>query len=206
LPKGSHRGGILTMAGVLAVSSYPHRTSPVLRGKWILETILGSPPPPPPPDVPELEESTDESEPKTLRERLEKHRENPACASCHDKIDPLGFGLENFDAIGRWRIQDASKPIDASGQLPNGQTFEGPDELKKILLEQKDEFIRHLTVKMLSYALGRGLQMEDQCTVDRIIESLQQQEYKARVLIWEIIKSIPFRYRPANEVEQIARK
>lgn len=201
LPKGSHRGGVMTMAGVLTVSSYPHRTSPVLRGKWVLETILGSPPPPPPPNVPELEEETDEEKPKTLRERLMAHRKNPACASCHDRIDPIGFAFENFDAVGRWRDQESGKPIDASGQLPNGQSFQNVDELKSLLMERKDDFIRHLTTKMLGYALGRGLVMEDQCTVNQIVETLKKNDYKAQVLIWEIINSVPFRYRPANEVQ-----
>ncbi|MDP8244303.1 MAG: DUF1588 domain-containing protein [Candidatus Hinthialibacter antarcticus] len=199
LPPKSHRGGIITMAGVLTVSSYPHRTSPVLRGKWIMETVLGTPPPPPPPDIPELPENHSDEKPKTLRERLEIHRANPACASCHDRIDPLGFGLDNFDAIGRWRTKDANQKIDASGQLPNGDQFNGPDELKQILLERKDDFVRHLTAKMLGYALGRGLIMEDYCTVDRIVEELKRNDYKAQTLLWEIIQSVPFRYHKAKE-------
>lgn len=199
LPKGSHRGGIVTMAGVLTVSSYPNRTSPVLRGKWVMETILGTPPAPPPPNVPELPENHSDQKPKTLRERLEIHRENPACATCHDRIDPLGFGLDNFDAVGQWRTKDEGQKIDASGQLPNGDQFDGPEELKQILLERKDDFVRHLTAKMLGYALGRGLVMEDYCTVDKIVEQLKLNDYKAQTLLWEIIQSVPFRYHQAKE-------
>ncbi len=199
LPEGSKRGGILTMAGVLAVNSLPHRTSPVLRGAWIMDAVLGTPPPPPPPNVPELPETLSDEKPKTLRERLEIHRENPACASCHDRIDPLGFGLENFDAIGRWRDKDEGQFIDASGQLSNGDQFDGPDGLKQILLKRKDDFIRHLTAKMLGYALGRGLVMEDYCTVDQIVEQLKQNDYKAQTLIWGIIQSVPFRYHRPTE-------
>lgn len=198
LPDNSPRGGVLTMASVLAVSSYPHRTSPVLRGKWVLETIMGTPPPPPPPNVPELEEEQTEN-PQTLRARLEQHRANPACAACHDRIDPIGFGLENFDVLGRWRDEDAGKPIDSSGILPNGKQFNGAGELKQIILERKDDFIRHFTVKMLGYALGRSLVTEDYCTVDHIVQQLKNDDYRAKTLIYEIVKSIPFRYHRANE-------
>jgi hypothetical protein len=129
LPEGSHRGGLLGMSAVLAVSSHPHRTSPVLRGKWLLEAILGTPPPPPPPNVPKLDDVKPGDAPATLRERLAQHREDPVCAGCHSRIDPLGFALENYDVLGRWRTEDAGKPIDASGKLPDGTVFEGPDEL-----------------------------------------------------------------------------
>lgn len=199
LPEGSHRGGIVTMAGVLAVSSYPTRTSPVLRGKWVLETLLGTPPPPPPPNVPDLEENKEGAAPKTLRERLEMHRENPVCASCHDRIDPIGFGLENFDPIGQWREEDAGKPVDSSGTLPNGASFQGPEELKQIIMERRDDFIRHLSIKMLGYALGRSIVTKDYCTVDHIVEQLKRNDYRAKTLIYEIVKSIPFRYHQANE-------
>lgn len=199
LPQGSHRGGVMTMASTLAVSSYSHRTSPVLRGKWVLETILGTPPPPPPPDVPELEEVHENANPKTLRERLEQHRANPTCAACHDRIDPIGFGLENFDVLGKWRDEEAGKPIDSSGTLPNGRQFNGPEELKQIILERKDDFIRHLTIKMMGYALGRSLVTEDYCTVDHIVTQLKRDNYRAKTLIYEIVKSIPFRYHQANE-------
>jgi hypothetical protein len=195
LPEGSHRGGLLGMAATSAVSANPNRTSPVLRGKWILETLLGTPPPPPPPNVPELKEAHAGEAPKTLRERLEQHRQNPACASCHNRIDPLGFGLENFDVLGRWRTEDAGKPIDAKGELPDGTKFDGPEQLKAALLARKDLFIHHLTSKMLGYALGRGLTLDDSCTVDRIVAELAKNGYKAHTLIQEIVLSVPFRYQ-----------
>src|SRR5262249_37292258 len=154
---GTHRGGLLGMPAVLAVSSFPYRTSPVLRGAWILESLLGTPSPPPPPNVPALEEPHEGAPPKTVRERLTQHRAGPACAGCHSRIDPLGFALENYDPIGRWRDEDAGKPIDNSGEMPDKTTFQGPDQLKVVLLEHKDLFIRNLTNKMLGYALGRGL-------------------------------------------------
>ncbi len=194
-----HRGGLLGMSAVLAVSSLPHRTSPVLRGKWILETMLGTPPPPPPPNVPGLDETTDATVPASLRERLELHRSNPTCASCHDLMDPIGFGLENYDVLGRWRTVTAGKPIDASGNLPGGVTFGGPVEMKARLMERKDQFIRHLTPKMLGYALARGLTPEDDCVVDSIAQSVANNDYKAQTLVTEIVKSIPFRYKLADQ-------
>jgi hypothetical protein len=198
LPEGSHRGGLLGMPAVLAVSSYPYRTSPVLRGTWILEAILGTPPPPPPPNVPALEESHDGAAPKSVRERLTQHRANPTCAGCHSRIDPLGFALDNYDVLGRWRDQDAGKPVDTSGQLPDGAKFEGPDQLKQVLLEHKDVFIRNLTNKMLGYALGRGLTLSDSCTVDNIVAQLKDNNYSAHTLIEAIVLSVPFRYQSAS--------
>jgi Protein of unknown function (DUF1592)/Protein of unknown function (DUF1588)/Protein of unknown function (DUF1585)/Protein of unknown function (DUF1587)/Protein of unknown function (DUF1595)/Cytochrome C oxidase, cbb3-type, subunit III len=195
LPEGSHRGGILTMAAVLAVSSHPHRTSPVLRGKWVRETLLGSPPPPAPPDVPEFPEKQDAAAPKTVRERLEQHRQNPTCAACHARIDPIGFGLENYDALGRWRTEESGKPVDAKGELPDGTTFDGPQELKQVLLKRKDEFVRHLTTKLLGYALGRGLTVDDRCTVEEIVTKVKEGEYTSHALVVAIVRSVPFRYR-----------
>jgi len=195
LPEGSHRGGLLGMSAVLAVSSFPHRTSPVLRGKWIMETLLGSGPPPPPPGVPELEENDHAGEAVSLRQRLERHRADPACASCHAIMDPLGFGLENFDVVGRWRTEADGLPIDAKGTLPDGTEFEGPEELKKLLLQQKQAFIRNLTAKMLGYALGRGLTNEDRCVVEAIVKKLEQDDYKAQTLILEIVNSVVFRFK-----------
>ncbi len=195
LPEGSRRGGLVSMAAVLAVSSYPHRTSPVLRGKWVLENLLGTPPPPPPPDVPELDEEHSVVNAATLRERLEQHRADAVCASCHDRIDPIGFGLENYDVLGRWRTSDKGSPIDARGQLPSGEAFEGPAELKQTLLDRKDLFIRNLVSKMLGYALGRGLTLSDQCTVDEIVAKLEQSGYNSHTLILEIVNSVPFRYQ-----------
>jgi hypothetical protein len=195
LPENSHRGGLLGMAAVLSVSSYPNRTSPVLRGKWVLEALLGTPPPPPPPSVPALEEAHAGAAPKSVRERLEQHRRDAACAVCHSRIDPLGFGLENYDVLGRWRTEDAGAPLDTRGELPDGTKFNGPEELKAVLLDRKDLFIRNLTRKFLAYALGRGLRLEDSCTVDRIVARLREDDYKAQTLVQEIVLSIPFRYQ-----------
>jgi hypothetical protein len=182
------------MGGVLAVSSLPHRTSPVLRGKWVRETILGSPPPPPPPNVPPLDDKQAAASPQSIRELLEQHRANATCAACHDYIDPLGFGLENYDLLGRWRSEEGGKPIDAKGQLPDGTKFDGPAELKQVLLARKDEFVRHLTTKMLGFALGRGLTVEDHCTVADVVKKVQESGYQSHVLIAEIACSVPFRY------------
>jgi hypothetical protein len=154
LPPDSHRGGILTQASVLAVSSYPARTSPVLRGKWILQNLLDSPPPPPPPNVPALEQTAAGAN-LTNRQRLEQHRSNPACKACHARMDPLGFGLENYDAIGHWRTEEGGLAIDARGELPNGQRFNGPDDLKQLLTKDQGRFVRCLASKLTTYALGR---------------------------------------------------
>ena len=202
LPEGSHRGGLLGMPAVLAVSSYPYRTSPVLRGTWILEAILGTPPPPPPPNVPALEEPHEGAAPKSVRERLTQHRANPTCAGCHRRIDPLGFALDNYDVIGRWRDQDAGKAVDTSGQLPDGAKFEGPDQLKTVLLDHKDVFIRNLTNKMLGYALGRGLTLSDSCTVDNIVAQLKDNNYSAQTLVDAIVLSVPFRYQAGRKEQQ----
>jgi hypothetical protein len=202
LPEGSHRGGLLGMSAILAVSSYPHRTSPVLRGKWMLDAMLGTPPPPPPPDVPALEEVKGVAS-HSLRERLAQHRANPVCASCHSRIDPLGFALENYDAIGKWRTEDAGKPIDARGELPNGKAFDGPDQLKAALLENKTQFIRNLTNKVLGYALGRGLTLQDACVVDNIVAEVERSDYSAHALINAVVFSMPFRYQSGMAPQSI---
>jgi hypothetical protein len=198
LPENSHRGGILGMGGVLAVSSHAHRTSPVLRGKWVLETFFDSTLPPPPPDIPNLDaqsESHPEGQGATMRERLTKHREDAACASCHDRIDPIGFALENYDATGRWREEENGKPIDASAQMPDGTQLNGPDGLKKILMDRKDEFARVLTSKMLGYSLGRGLVNTDQYWVEKIVDRLKENEYHVREIVYGIVESDPFLYK-----------
>lgn len=197
LPAGSDRGGLLGMAAVLAVSSHPQRTSPVLRGKWILDSILGTPPPPPPPNVPALEEPAAGAAPRTVRELLTRHRENPVCAGCHSRMDPLGFALENYGVMGRWRTEDAGKPVDATGQLPDGTTFEGPAQLKAALLQRKDLFVRNLAGKMLGYALGRGLTLKDSCVVDSIVSQMEAGDYTAQTLIQAVVMSMPFRYQAA---------
>ncbi len=194
LPEDSHRGGLLGMSAVLAVSSHPQRTSPVLRGKWMLDAILGTPPPPPPPNVPPLEEPKGDA-PKTVRELLDRHRADPVCASCHSRIDPMGFALENFDALGRWRTADNGKPVDAKGELTDGTTFDGPDQLKAVLLQKKGLFVRNLTNKMLGYALGRGLTLKDSCVVDSILAEVERNNYSAHSLINSVVMSMPFRYQ-----------
>jgi hypothetical protein len=206
LPEGSSRGGLLGMAAVLAVSSYPYRTSPVLRGAWVLESMLGTPPPPPPPNVPALDEAHSGTAPKSMRERLEQHRANPACASCHDRIDPIGFALENYDVLGRWREQDSGKPVDNTGTLIDGTSFQGPDGLKKLLLERKDLFIRHLTSKMLGYALGRGLTLDDSCTVNAIVAHLRENDYRPQALVEAIVMSVPFQQQAPDRRLPVPRK
>ncbi|MBM3724703.1 MAG: DUF1588 domain-containing protein [Acidobacteria bacterium] len=198
LPEGSNRGGLLGMPAVLAVASYPYRTSPVLRGAFILDAILGTPPPPPPPNVPALEEAHNGSAPRTMRERLAQHRANPACAGCHARIDGLGFALENYDVVGAWRDQESGKPVDTRGELADGAVFEGPAGLRKVLMDRKELFVRNLVSKMLGYALGRGLSLRDSCTVDRIVERLRANGYRAQTLVEEIVLSEPFRLQSAQ--------
>jgi hypothetical protein len=197
IPEGSPRGGLLGMAAIHAVTSLPQRTSPVLRGKWVLDALLGTPPPPPPPNVPELKEEHGAA-PRTMRERLMQHRANPVCASCHNRMDPIGFGLENFDVIGRYRTEEAGKPIDTQGELPDGTRFQDLAELKKAMFAKRELLMRNLTAKLLGYALGRGLTMEDHCTVDRIVKDLAAADYAAHTLVNGIVLSVPFRYKPGT--------
>lgn len=189
------RGGIVTMASVLTQTSYPLRTSPVLRGKWILSEMLGSPPPPPPPVVATLSQDDKPKDGLTFRQRLEEHRKKPECASCHNRMDPLGFGLENFDAVGKWRDEIGEQKVDASGVLASGEKFVGPVELKKTLLHRKEEFVRNLTERMLSYALGRGLEPYDLPAVQKITRAVTKENYRSSVLLREIVTSYPFQYR-----------
>jgi hypothetical protein len=202
VPEGSNRGGLLSMPAILAVSSYPYRTSPVLRGAWILEALLGTPPPPPPPNVPDLEDSKSHTASKSVRERLAQHRQNPACASCHSRIDPLGFPLENYDVLGRWRDTDGGQPVDASAELMDGTKFSGPEGLKKVLLDRKDLFVRNLTAKMLGYALGRGLTLSDSCTIDDIVAQVKKNNYSSRTLLEGVVLSRPFRYQAPEGKKQ----
>ena len=189
------RGGLLTQGSVLTVTSNPTRTSPVKRGRWVLEQILGTPPPPPPPDVPELEEAENTLNADTLRKRMELHRKNPSCANCHAKMDPIGFALENYDAIGAYRTQDEGREIDASGEFSDGTKFAGSEDLKTIISQKKGLFIRCLSEKMLTYALGRGLSYRDRPAVEKIANVLQNNDYKFSVLVKEIVKSKPFGMR-----------
>ncbi len=199
--QGTSRGGILSHASVLTVTSNPTRTSPVKRGRWVLEQILGTPPPPPPPDVPELEEEGEKVHATTLRERLEQHREDPACANCHAKMDPIGFALENYNAIGSYRWKDGEVDIDTTAELPDGTMLHGITDLKRVIQDRKQQFARCLVEKMLTYALGRGLEYYDRSTVERIVAQLETQDYKSSVLITEIVKSDPFRLRRGTKDE-----
>ncbi|MGO8752655.1 MAG: DUF1592 domain-containing protein [Thermoguttaceae bacterium] len=193
---GTPRGGVLTQASVLCVTSNPTRTSPVKRGKWILENILGEPPPNPPPNVPALREDKEAVLSGSVRRRLEQHRADRNCAVCHAKMDSLGFAMENFDPVGAWRTRDGTFAIDASGMLPEGKSFDGPAELRAILrTDGKEKFLRCLTAKMLTYALGRGLEPYDQRTMDKIAKTVSQRQYKFSALVVEIIKSDPFQKR-----------
>ena len=191
--EGTVRGGLLTQASVLTVTSNPTRTSPVKRGRWVLEQLLGTPPPPPPPNVPELEQG--EKLTGSLRQRMEQHRANPSCANCHARMDPLGFAFENFDAIGRFREKDGEFAIDPAGELPTGEKFSGPSELKEILKTRQNLFARCVAEKLLTYALGRGLEYYDRPAVDRITTALGQNGYRFSTLVIETVKSEPFRMR-----------
>jgi hypothetical protein len=193
------RGGVLGLSAVLTATSLPLRTSPVLRGKWILEQVLGSPVPPPPPNAGVLPQDDHVPDGLTLRERLELHRTKPECASCHQRMDPLGFGLEGFDATGRWRHHAGGKPVDASGELPSGEAFSGPAELKQVLLNRKQEFLRNLSRKMLGYALGRGLSSFDDCVIKKCVESLEVDDYRSSALVEQIVLSYPFQHRYAKK-------
>ncbi|MBS1826034.1 MAG: DUF1592 domain-containing protein [Acidobacteria bacterium] len=191
------RGGVLSHASILTVSSYPNRTSPVIRGKFLLENFLNAPPPPPPPNVPSLEESAGAMG-GTLRQQMQKHRTNAVCASCHQRMDTLGFGLENYDAIGAWRDSEGGVRIDPSGELPGNRTFNSPAELKKILKSEKDAFAQCVTEKLLIYALGRGLERNDRTFVRQIVHNVAADGYRLRRLIEEIVNSAPFRMRRAE--------
>jgi hypothetical protein len=193
--KDHNRGGLLTMGAVLTLTSYPRRTSPVLRGKWVLEQILGTPAPPPPPLIKSLPPDDHPRKGQTLRQQLEQHRTDPNCAGCHKRLDPLGFGLENFDAIGRWRTKIADQPVDASGEMVNGDKFNGPAEFKIQLLARKDVFARNVCEKMFAYALNRGLEPYDMPIVRHAGKVLAQADYRIDTLILEIVKSYPFQYR-----------
>ena len=190
------RRGILTHAGILMLTSNPTRTSPVKRGKWVLDNILAEPPPPPPANVPELEQGETLG---SLREQMEQHRANPACSVCHIKMDAIGFGMENFDAVGAWRDRDGRFEVNASGELPGGKKFAGADELMQILVEEKKtEFCRCLAGKLLTYSLGRGLSSFDRCTINDIVRSIEKDDYRFETLVLAIVASDPFTKREAK--------
>ncbi len=195
----SRRGGIITMASTLTVTSNPTRTSPVKRGKWILENILGTPPPPPAPDVPELPPTGQLK--GTLRQQMEQHRSNPSCAGCHSRLDPLGFGLENFDGIGAWRTQDNKQAIDSSGVLPDGAKFDGPAELRKVLMGKSDQFRRNFADKLLTFALGRGLEYYDKCALDDIVTRARGSQDRFSAYVLAVVTSDPFQKRKGRRSE-----
>jgi hypothetical protein len=199
MSKNQRGGGILAHASILTISSYSTRTSPVLRGKWILENLLNAPPPPPPPSVPALDD-TKVGQSASLRQQMEAHRKNPACASCHSKMDPLGFGLENFDGIGAWRDVDGKFPVDASGALPGNRLFHGPVELKKLLKDDREAFVRGMTDKLFTYALGRGLERFDRALVASIADKMPAQNYRFSNLVLEVVNSYPFQMRRSSNL------
>ena len=196
--KDPARRGLLGQGSILTVTSYPNRTSPVLRGKWILENILGTPPPAPPPNVPPFPENEEGAKPRPIREILEEHRRNPACATCHAVMDPLGFSLENFDATGEWRTKDKGGPIDPSGVLADGTRVDGPLALRQALLKQPERFVDTMTEKLLTYALGRGLEHFDMPVVRTIVRDAAKQDYKFSALVFNIVKSTPFQMKRAQ--------
>ena len=193
------RGGILGHASVLTLTSNPTRTSPVKRGKWILGQVLGMPPKPPPPNAGDLSEETEEVQAASLRERLEKHRADPVCASCHRIMDPIGFALENYDGVGAWRTRDGKFPINAAGTLPDGTFFDGPVDLKKVLLERKRDFVWCLSEKFLTYALGRGIEYFDDCALEDIVKAVEADDYRFSRLVIEVVRSVPFRMKRSQE-------
>ncbi len=194
---GGERQGILTQASILTITSNPTRTSPVKRGKWVLENILGTPPPPPLPNVPQLSDDKNNGKPLTgtLRQRMEEHRKNPICASCHTQMDQIGFGMENFNAVGGWRDTDGGDKIDPSGVLPGGLKFSGPAELIKVIKGKKSLFVRNFTEKLMTYALGRGLETTDRCEIDKMVRALPAKDYRFSAVATAIIQSDAFRKR-----------
>ncbi len=207
----NRRAGVVNSGAVMAITSHYRQTSPVLRGAWVLDTILGTPVPPPPPNVPPLEPVkcldncvTTAKTAVGMKNTILAHRANAACAACHNLMDPIGFAEENFDWTGRWRDKEFDgSAIDATGALPSGEKFDGPVELRKVLLEKKDDFLRQLTGKVLGYALGRSLQDGDSCTVQHLADTLQKDNYRARTLIREIVLSTPFRDSQGGKVTLI---
>ncbi len=206
--KTDQRSGVLTQASILTVTSYPNRTSVVLRGKYLLENVFGAAPPPPPPDIPKLDEAT-VGVAKSLRQQMEQHRSDALCASCHSKMDVLGFGMENYDAIGRWRTTDGKFPIDSTGSFPNGKSFAGPAEMKALLHDNMREFTRTIAAKVLTYALGRGIEPFDRRTVKEIVNQTAAQDYKFQAMILAVTHSAAFQQRrgePKQATQEIASK
>lgn len=203
---GTQRSGVLTHASILTLTSNPGRTSPVKRGKWIMENIFGDAPPPPPPGVPELEETAEAQPDASLREQLAKHREDPGCAACHKVMDPLGLGLENFDAIGRYRTEDDGRPIDSSGELPSGETFQGPLQLLKVVQSRREKFRRTFAEKLMVYAIGRGARYYDRCAVDECLKQAAGKSNRFSAFVEAIVVSDPFLKRRTVTEDKVARR
>jgi mono/diheme cytochrome c family protein len=198
------RGGLLGQASILATTSYPNRTSVTLRGRWLLANLLGAPPPPPPPDVPALKEAGRDGQPKSLRKRMELHRQAAVCASCHQRMDPLGFSLENFDALGKWRTESDGAPIDAAASLPDGTRFEGIGGLRRLIESHKEDFVRTFTEKLLAYAIGRGIEPADSPAIRKISRDAAAQEYRWSAIIGRIVNSPAFRMGVAGNDQVLA--
>ena len=197
-----HRGGLLGMGSVLSLTSHTSRTSPTMRGKWILEVVFGTPPPPPPANVSQIkEEPGKKKDAQTFREKLAQHAQDPSCTSCHRKMDPLGFALDNFNAVGRWRDKQGELPLDVTGELPSGEKLNGIADLKRVILSRKEDFVRNLSEQMLNYAIGRELEDTDDCPVRQIANQLKSNDYRFSTLVLEIVKSYPFQYRK-NQLEK----
>lgn len=201
---GRHRAGVLTQGSVLTLTSYPNRTSPVKRGEWVLAVLLGDAPPPAPPTTPALDQTAAKNPNLSFRETLELHRTDPGCASCHKTMDAVGFGLENFDAIGRWRTEDNGRPVDSAGVLPDGSKINSPDDLVGVMVGRRNDFARCLTEKLLTYAIGRGVDWYDRCAVDGIVQNLQQDE-RFSTLVLGIVNSAPFQSRRLQQTEPMGR-
>jgi hypothetical protein len=205
LPDDSPRRGLLGHGGILMLTSHATRTSPVLRGKWILDNLLGAPPPPPPANVPALRETADGDEPLSLRDAMVRHRANPVCANCHARMDPLGFALENFDAIGRWRsTSESGTLVDASGALTDGTTFDGVKGLRQVLLERRDQFVSTVTEKLLMYALGRRITHHDAPTVRAVAREASRQGDRFSDIVLGIVESVPFQMRRVGSQALVA--
>jgi hypothetical protein len=195
LPADSDRGGLLRQGSILTVTSYATRTSPVVRGNWVLENILGAPAPPPPANVPSLDDQTVISERLTLRERLSKHREDAACAGCHNLMDPVGFALENFDAVGRWREREGGQPVDASGSLADGSEFAGVAGLESAILKRPEQFVAATAEKLMTFALGRGVELHDGPAIRKIVRESAKRDYRFSAIVLGIARSVPFQMR-----------
>ena len=198
LPQDERRG-LLGKGGLLLATSHADRTSPVVRGKWILENLLGTPPPPPPADVPQLDETDDEAKPRSLRARMEAHRASPSCAGCHRVMDPLGFAMENFDAVGAWRVHERGVPIDASGRLADGSAVDGVVALRQALVGRPEVFAQTFTEKLLTYALGRGLRHYDMPAVRAIVREAGRHGYRLSSIVVGIVTSAPFQMQMKGE-------